>query len=77
MLAQNRAQVKAAERNYQQVTAQFEEGLATAVDQVDAFTALNQAENQLANAHYTYQLNLIKLKLATGTFHKDAVLPEH
>ncbi|MDY6822905.1 MAG: TolC family protein [Thermodesulfobacteriota bacterium] len=76
VLAQNRAQVKAAQRNYQQVTAQFEEGLATAVDQVDAFTALNEAENRLANAHYTHQLNLIKLKLATGTFHKDLILPE-
>ncbi|MDY6905976.1 MAG: TolC family protein [Thermodesulfobacteriota bacterium] len=68
VLAQNRAQVRAAERNYQQVTAQFEEGLATSVDQVDAFTALNEAESRLANAHYAYQLNLIKLQLVTGVF---------
>jgi outer membrane protein len=69
VLEQNRVQVRSAKKNYEQVTAQFEEGLATSVDQVDAFTALNQAENLLANAHYSYQLDLIKLKLATGTLH--------
>lgn len=73
VLQQNRLQVASAEKNYEQVTAQFEEGMATSVDQVDAFTALNQAQNLLANAHYTYQLNLIKLKLATGTFHADSI----
>lgn len=68
VLEQKRAQVNSAKRNYKQVAAQFEEGLANSVDQVDAFAALNQAQNQLASAHYNYQLNLIKLKLATGTF---------
>lgn len=69
VLQQNRLQVASAEKNYEQVTAQFEEGMATSVDQVDAFTALNQAQNMLANAHYSYQLNLVKLKLVTGTFY--------
>ncbi|MFP3979915.1 MAG: TolC family protein [Desulfobacterales bacterium] len=64
-------QVQSARRNYKQVTAQFEEGLVTAVDQVDAFTALNEAENRLAQAYYTYQLDLLRLKLATGTFQSD------
>lgn len=68
VLKQYKAQVRSAESNYRQVTAQFEQGLATSVDQVDAFTTLNQAQNQLANAHYNYQLNLIKLQLVTGSF---------
>lgn len=65
------AQVLSARRNYKQVTAQFEEGLASSVDQVDAFTALNQAEHRLARARYTYQLNLIRLRLAIGTFQSE------
>ncbi|MCF8112093.1 MAG: TolC family protein [Desulfobacteraceae bacterium] len=69
-------QVQSAKRNYRQVTAQFEEGLVTAVDQVDAFTALNEAENRLAQAYYTYQLDLIRLKLATGTFQSDLLKKE-
>ncbi|MFW5989166.1 MAG: TolC family protein [Desulfosudaceae bacterium] len=68
VLQQYKAQVRSAKSNYRQVTAQFEEGMATSVDQVDAFTTLNQAQNQLANAHYDYQLNLVKLQLATGSF---------
>ncbi|MFP4446358.1 MAG: TolC family protein [Desulfosudaceae bacterium] len=68
VLIQYKAQVRSAESNYRQVTAQFEQGLATSVDQVDAFTTLNQAQNQLANAHYNYQLNLVKLQLVTGDF---------
>lgn len=64
-------QVLSARQNYEQVSAQFEEGLLTAVDQVDAFTALNEAENRLAQAYYTYQLDLIRLDLATGIFQSD------
>ncbi len=69
-------QVKSAKRNYRQVTAQFEEGLVTAVDQVDAFTALNEAENRLAQAYYTYQIDLLRLKLATGRFQSDLLKKE-
>ena len=69
-------QVQSARRNYEQVTAQFEEGLVTAVDQVDAFTALNEAENRLAQAYYTYQLDLLRLRLATGTFQSDLLKKE-
>jgi outer membrane protein len=69
-------QVKSARRNYEQVSAQFDQGLLTAVDQVDAFTALNEAENRLAQAYYTYQLDLIRLDLATGIFQSDLLEKE-
>jgi len=71
VIDQLKVQVHSAQRNYRQVTAQFEEGLATAVDQVDAFTTLNESENLLAQAYYTYQLELVSLKLALGTFQTD------
>ncbi len=61
-------QVNSARANYQQVTAEFEEGVSSAVDVVDAQTALNEAELQLANAYYQYQLDQLNLKVAEGTF---------
>ncbi len=76
VIAQLKEQVKAARRNYKQVSAQFEQGLVTAVDQIDAFTALNEAENRLAQAYYTYQLDQIRLDLATGTFHPNLAAKE-
>ncbi|MFW6284294.1 MAG: TolC family protein [Desulfosalsimonas sp.] len=76
VIDQLKQQVRSATRNYEQVSAQFEEGLVTAVDQVDAFTALNEAENRLAQAYYTYQLDLIRLDLATGTFQSDLLEKE-
>lgn len=76
VIAQLEEQVKAARRNYKQVTARFEQGLVTAVDQIDAFTALNEAENRLAQAYYSYQLDQIRLKLAIGTFQTDLAAKE-
>ncbi|HMA84781.1 MAG TPA: TolC family protein [Desulfosalsimonadaceae bacterium] len=76
VIQQLEEQVKAARRNYQQVNAQFEQGLVTAVDQVDAFTALNEAENRLAQAYYSYQLDQIRLELAMGTFQTDLAAKE-
>jgi outer membrane protein TolC len=76
VIQQIEEQVRAARRNYRQVNAQFEQGLVTAVDQVDAFTALNEAENRLAQAYYSYQLDQIRLELAMGTFQTDLVAKE-
>ncbi|MFO7839119.1 MAG: TolC family protein [Desulfosalsimonadaceae bacterium] len=76
VIEQLEEQVRSARRNYQQVTAQFEQGIVTAVDQIDAFTALNEAENRLAQAYYSYQLDQIRLKLATGTFQTDLAAKE-
>jgi outer membrane protein TolC len=46
------------------------------VDQVDAFTSLNEAENRLAQAHFTYQLDLVRLELAMGTFQTELLAKE-
>ncbi|MCF8110587.1 MAG: TolC family protein [Desulfobacteraceae bacterium] len=76
VIAQLEKQVDSAKRNYQQTTARFKQGLVTAVDQVDAFTALNEAENRLAQAYYTYQLDVLRLEMATGTFQSDLLEKE-
>ncbi|MFP3982981.1 MAG: TolC family protein [Desulfurivibrionaceae bacterium] len=76
VIDQLKKQVQSAEENYRQVTARFQQGLVTAVDQIDAFTALTESENSLAQAYYTYQLDLIQLKLATGTFQEDLLEEE-
>jgi TolC family type I secretion outer membrane protein len=76
VIQQLKERVNAARRNYRQVTAQFEQGLVTAVDQVDAFTALNEAENRLAQAYYSYQLDQIRLELSKGTFQTDLLAKE-
>ncbi len=42
-------QLESATANYDQITAQFQEGLVSSVDVVDAQTVLNESENRLAN----------------------------
>ncbi|MFW6052580.1 MAG: TolC family protein [Desulfosalsimonas sp.] len=76
VIEQLEKQVDSAERNYRETTARFKEGLVTAVDQVDAFTALNEAENRLAQAYYTYQLDVLRLEMATGTFKSNLLEKE-
>ena len=66
-------QVQSAKRNYKQVTAQFEEGAASSVDQVDAFTTLNETKNRLAQARYSYQLDMVRLDLSTGVLQQELV----
>lgn len=66
-------QVDAAQAHYDQVSAKFEEGLASTVDVVDAHTALNEAELSLANVYYRLQLDHLRLQLATGKFLEDMV----
>jgi outer membrane protein len=66
-------EVDSATANYEQIVAQFNEGLASSVDVVDAQTALNEAERRLSLAYYNYQLNLLRLELATGTFEQARV----
>ncbi|MCF8085943.1 MAG: TolC family protein [Desulfohalobiaceae bacterium] len=73
VIRQLEKQVESAERNYKQVTARFEEGAASSVDQVDAFTALNEAENRLARARYSYQLDMVRLDLVTGILKQQLV----
>ncbi|MFB6346415.1 MAG: TolC family protein [bacterium] len=63
-----RSEVESARSNYEQITAEFEQGLVSSVSVNDALTALSEAENRLANARYNFQLGLLRLKLASGTF---------
>jgi outer membrane protein len=64
-------QVAAASANYKQVTAQFEEGLASSVDVVDAETVLNEAESQLARSYYRLQIDQLRMDRAVGTLEMD------
>ncbi|MFW6415019.1 MAG: TolC family protein [Thermodesulfobacteriota bacterium] len=63
--------VDSAKANYEQVVNQFKAGLASSVDQTEAFTTLNETESSLASAYYQYQLDLFRLKSATGILGKD------
>lgn len=64
-------QVAAASANYQQVTAQFKEGLVSSVDVVDAETVLNEAESQLAKSYYRLQVDQLRMDNAIGTLEMD------
>jgi outer membrane protein len=63
--------VEAARRNYEEISAQFDEGLVDAVAVSDALTILNEAELRLAKARNTLRLNRLRLKLASGVFARD------
>lgn len=56
-----------ADDNYRAVARQFEFGLSSSLDVVDANTLLVSAERRLASALYNYQFALLKMKKATGT----------
>jgi outer membrane protein len=55
-----------AKENYNSVSKQFDFGLASSLDVLDANTALLDAERQLANVIYLYQFSTLRLKRATG-----------
>ena len=55
-----------AKENYNSVSKQFDFGLASSLDVLDANTALLDAERQLANVIYLYQFSSLRLKRATG-----------
>jgi outer membrane protein len=55
-----------AKENYNAVSKQFDFGLASSLDVLDANTALLDAERQLANVIYLYQFSSLRLKRATG-----------
>ncbi len=60
------AQLKFAEDNYNAVTKQFEYGIVNSLDVMDANNLLVQAQRQLTDSQYNYQLAVLKLKRATG-----------
>ncbi len=61
-------QVRFARSDYDAVLTQFQYGLANSVDVMDANTLLVTAERQLSEAHYTYQLAILKLNRSQGLF---------
>lgn len=57
--------------NYRGVSRQFELGLASSIDVIDANNLLVSSERQLAGAVYSYQLAILAVEQATGTLLKD------
>jgi len=53
--------------NYRAVSRQFEFGLSSSLDVLDANALLVSAERRVASAVYNYQLALLRMKKATGT----------
>lgn len=57
--------------NFNAVSRQFEFGLASSLDVLDANNLLVNAQRQLANAEYGYQLSVYRLKRTTGLLLAD------
>jgi len=55
-----------AKENYNAVSKQFDFGLASSLDVLDANTALLDSERQLANVIYLFQFSTLRLERATG-----------
>lgn len=68
VLASLRDRLHASRENYRAVSRQFDYGLATSVDVMDANTVLVTSEKRLMESRYNFQLALLKLDRATGTF---------
>lgn len=59
-------QVTYATDNYKYLSRQYQFGIASSIDVIDANTLLITAERQLADAAYNYRLALIRLQRVTG-----------
>jgi len=71
MIQTAKDEVESARRNYEQLSAEFEEGLVSAVDVDDALKTLRESESRLARVRYNYQLGILRLRLKTGVFKRD------
>jgi outer membrane protein len=60
-----------AEDNYKLVSRQFDVGLASSVDYIDANTLFLTSERQVSEAYYNYQLAIVRLKKAMGKLLSD------
>jgi outer membrane protein TolC len=67
-LATLEKQAQLAKENYDIVFKQYQVGVATSLDVTDALTALKSALTDLTNERYDYQVALLNLQKATGTF---------
>lgn len=61
-------QVAFAQDNYRGVSRQFSMGMASSIDVIDANDLLVSSERQLAEAVYSYQISILAVRRATGTF---------
>jgi outer membrane protein len=66
-------QVVFARDNYNAVSKQFEFGLASSLDVIDANNLLLSAERQMADAVYSYQLAILRLDRTTGVIQQTAL----
>jgi len=62
--------------NYRAVARQFEFGLATSIDVIDANTLLVAAERKASDAAYNYQMAFMRMKQATGMLLKEILAQE-
>ncbi|MBM4140868.1 MAG: TolC family protein [Nitrospira sp.] len=66
-------QLKFARENFTSISKQYEFGLAHSIDVIDSNTLLVTAERQFTDAHYNYQLSILKVEKATGTLLKTVI----
>lgn len=66
LLKSNEAMVNFATDNYYTVSRQYELGLASTLDVVDANNFLTAAQRQLADSQYSYELTVIKIRRIIG-----------
>jgi len=64
---------KWANENFNAVTLQFQTGTKNSLDVIDANTLLTDAEQELAEARYSYSISLLGLQKAKGVFLKNIV----
>ncbi len=62
-----------ARENFEAVSRQFEQGLATSIDKIDANTLYTQAAKELAAAEFACAVSCLRLEKVTGTF-SDTVM---
>lgn len=73
LLTSLKDQLNFARENYNAVSEQFRYGLADSLDVTDANTLLVTSQKQLAESRYAFQLALLKLERAKGTFLKNII----
>ncbi len=73
LLTSLKDQLNFARENYHAVAEQFRYGLADSLDVTDANTLLVTSQKQLAESRYAFQLALLKLERAKGTFLKNII----
>jgi outer membrane protein len=66
-------QVAFAKDNFHSVSRQFELGLASSIDVIDANTLVLTSERNLTNETYALQIALLRLKRSTGMLLKDSM----